>query len=276
MSGSNTPLVVLTRPQGKNAELATALRQSGFGCLELPVLQLQPMAVTPVQTPQPHAFDLVVFVSSMALSAYESALANFATPDIHGATHRRPLFVAAVGVATAQALRHSPVFGDIPVLQPSSLDTADSEGLWPQIEANLAVIRRALIVRGQAGREWLGERLEAAGVQVTRHASYRRSVAVWRNTQLQPLRAPQGSASVRTVWLLTSSEAVDAVFAQLEQHHLLDVLRTAGFVAVHNRIAQRLKSSYISRFPDGGQPAVTLCAPDVGSMRQALAAMASS
>ena len=276
MAGSVVPLIVLTRPQGKNAVLALALRQSGFDCLELPVLQLQPLAVTPGQTPQPNAFDLIVFVSSMALSAYESALANFMPSPIDATAPRRPLFVAAVGAATARALESSPVFAGIPVLQPPEQASADSEGLWPCIEVNLDVIGQALIVRGQEGREWLGQRLEAAGVSVTRHASYRRSVAVWREAQLQPLRASGAAAPLRTVWLLTSGEAVDAVFAQLEQHQLLYVLRDAGFVVIHNRIALRLKSHYSSRFPDKAQPAVTLCAPDIGSMRQALAAMASS
>ena len=273
MVGSIAPLIVLTRPQGKNAVLFAALRQSGFDSLELPVLQLQPLPIEARQVPDPGAFDLIVFVSSMALAAYESALVNFVLPGSDGVSSRRPLFVAAVGAATAESLRNSPVFSGTPVLQPAVHASSDSEGLWPQIEARLSDIRSALIVRGQSGREWLGERLEAAGVRVIRHASYRRSVAVWRETQLRKLRESGGP--LRTVWLLTSSEAVDAVFSQLERHGLLDVLRIAGFVVVHARIAERLKSQYADRFPDAVLPAVTLCDPDVGSMRQALAAVAS-
>lgn len=273
MAGSVPPLIVLTRPQGKNALLSAALRQSGFDSLELPVLQLQPLAIEAGQVPDPGAFDLIVFVSSMALAAYESALVNFASPGFGGVSSRRPLFVAAVGAATANALRGSTVFSGTPVLQPAAQASSDSEGLWPQIEAKLSSIRSALIVRGQTGREWLGERLEAAGVRVIRHASYRRSVAVWRESQLEKLRV--SGVPLRTVWLLTSSEAVDAVFSQLERHGLLHVVRIAGFVVVHPRIAERLKLQYADRFPDAVLPAVTLCDPDVGSMRQALAAVAS-
>src|SRR3546814_9941416 len=44
-------------------------------------------------------------------------------------------------------------------------DTQDSEGLWRVLQPLLATFKRVLIVRGQSGREWLGDRFQQAGIQ---------------------------------------------------------------------------------------------------------------
>lgn len=276
MSGRVAPLIVLTRPKGKNVSMASWLRGQGASVLELPALQLQPVAVIPDQVPRPRDFDLLVFVSSMALSAYESALDHVADMPAPGQPLQRPRFVAGVGLATAAALRQSRWFAQCQLLMPQTGQTSDSEGLWPQIQINLKHIHSALVVRGQTGREWLGQQLESCGVSVTRHASYQRTAAVWSSSQVQQLRQSISALPPSDVsWLMTSSEGVDAIFAQLAKHNLLDALQGARFVAVHERIGRHLKWRYAECFPGSPEPEVTLCEPDAPAMCQSLLALAS-
>lgn len=275
MSGHVAPLVVLTRPKGKNAALSAFLRTEGARVIELPALQLQAVSVVPEKLPRPNRFDLLVFVSTTALSAYEDALYQYAEPDSAVLTPVKPRFVAAVGEATAAAVQQSRFFSQFRVLAPEPGARADSEGLWPQIYPYLSAIETALVVRGQVGREWLGHQLEASGVSVLRYASYQRTVAVWQEAQVKALQSGVSSApSAPRVWLMTSSEGVDAIFGQLEHHQLLDAVLDARFVVVHDRIAQHLISCYATRFPDKPKPAVTLCEPETNAMCQALAAVA--
>lgn len=276
MSARVAPLVVLTRPKGKNVSMASWLRAKGASVLELPSLQLQPVAVVPDQVPRPQNFDLLVFVSSMALSAYESAIDHLSDMPAPGQFSQRPRFVAGVGAATANALRQSRWFGQSRLLMPQHGQTSDSEGLWPHIRNNLEFIQSALVVRGQTGREWLGQQLELTGVSVTRHASYQRTAAVWQSGQILQLRQ---SISIlpapMVIWLMTSSEGVDAIFAQLAKHDLLYALQGASFVVVHERIGRHLKWRYAECFAGSPEPAVTLCEPVAPAMCQSLLAMAS-
>ena len=273
MQGS--PLVVLTRPQGKNQVLAGSLRRQGVSVLELPALQLRPAPVVPGQLPFPADYDLVVFVSTMALSAYESALRHYASSDQDAALPTSARFVAAVGPATVQALGKSPLFGRAHIIAPPPSAGSDSEGLWQALQPFLPDLQRALIVRGQTGREWLGGKLEEAGLSVTRYASYQRSTVSWSVSDVLPLKQHLHSMTQpQTVWLLSSAEATDSVFEQLDRHCLSEVLRSARYVAVHERIAQRLKCQYARLFPDNPPPEVTLCAPDVSAILRALVSVA--
>ncbi|MBC2771144.1 uroporphyrinogen-III synthase [Pusillimonas minor] len=321
MTGGERPWVVLTRPAGKNAALVNALQAHGVAALDLPALQTHPVPPDPVSFPRLEGFDLVVFVSRIALTSYQwqhgqlfgasatggagravlgeastqttaqvAPLAKLKTtlqtrrrstpqtPPQMSSEHYpssglRPRYLAAVGPSTAVALARFDQAVAAQVLAPPPEASHDSEGLWQALQPHLHAIQDALIVRGQTGRDWLGEQLVRAGINVVRHASYARLPADWTPAQVSQLAviADQGLA---TVWLLTSVHGVDAIFDQLGRHQLLKLMANARFVAIHERIAQRLKSQIAVCDGPGAHPAVTLCATDNASMADALVAMA--
>ncbi|ROT44227.1 uroporphyrinogen-III synthase [Pusillimonas sp. NJUB218] len=297
MRGLDSPLVVLTRPEGKNAPLAAVLQAKGLMVFDLPALQIHPAQPDPVGFSALENFDLVVFVSRIALTSYQwqqaqllgaSAMGGKGTAVLGQASARTPLqmsfeptrsqghrpkYLAAVGPSTAVALAQFNQGLSARILAPPQGASHDSEGLWQVLQPHLPEIQSALIVRGQAGRDWLGEQLVRAGVQVVRHASYARLPSAWTPEQVLQLAA-MADRGQPTIWLLTSVHGVDAIFDQLRRHQLLKVMANARFVAIHDRIAQRLKSQITVCCGADAQPAVTLCATDNASMADALVAVA--
>ena len=76
----------------------------------------------------------------------------------------------------------------------ASAQAQDSEALWDVIVRQPSLPRSVLIVRGQVGREWLGEQMRARGIEVQAHIAYEREVAVWPTETVRTLRdwAAQG------------------------------------------------------------------------------------
>ena len=222
------PTAILTRPAGRNAALAQALRQAGWPILECPALEIQSAPIQPaLSTPRPDAFDLVVFVSRAAVAGYQHQLpANFTWPE--------KVPTACMGPVTAGAVRRA--FGaGVTVVHPVGAASQDSEALWPLILAQSILPRKVLILRGQDGREWLSEKLRALGVSVTVQQTYQREVASWPEPLCASLRelATEGR---QVVWLLTSGHGVQAIVQKLESLKLLTWFEQSAFVVTHERL----------------------------------------
>lgn len=156
--------VLLTRPAEESTALAASLSDAGIFSSSLPLLDIQPLAVTPEQ----HAifrnlgrYCAVIVVSKPA--------ARLATQQLDQAWPQLPWF--SVGAATAQVLAehglnvHYPQTGD------------DSEALLQLPALREAVARpgaRVLILRGEGGRELLAQRLREQGASVDYLELYRR------------------------------------------------------------------------------------------------------
>lgn len=225
---NSTPVAILTRPAGRSAALTSALAAKGWRVIECPALSIRPAVVTPwYPVPKPGDFDMVVFVSGAAVAGYARQL---------GRDVRWPAttIAAAVGPATARAARAA--FGaDIAVLHPSSADASDSEALWEVILRQSSLPRRVLIVRGQVGREWLGDQFRARGVTVQAHVAYEREVAAWPPETVNALKT-MAANGVRPVWLLTSAEGIGATLDQAQLHELTAWCRDSAFVVTHPRL----------------------------------------
>ena len=141
--------VLQTRPEHQSAELDAEIRAAGGRVLSFPVMDIVPRAAADVAAQCGEAApDIVVFVSPNAVRfGLDSA------PP--GAV------LAAIGSATAEALARA---GREPAIVPAA--GYDSEALLA--EAALADVdgRRVRIVRGDGGRELLGETLAARGATV--------------------------------------------------------------------------------------------------------------
>lgn len=260
--------VILTRPEGKNEQLAARLRDAGLEPLVLPALSLRALPAGERAFPLPAHYDLLVFVSGNAVRFYAAQLRGLSAD----AAWPPGLRVAAVGAATARAAQRAGVDPGA-IIQPDPRDGQDSEALWKQLSPRLGSLRRVLIVRGNRGREWLGARLEEAGLRVHRHAAYERRPAQWSAEQGRRLAAAlEGGGPC--ICLLTSSEGVDAVYANLSRLGLENAWPSLRFLVVHERIAGRLQS-VSGASGKVGPRMVKICQPSDDAIFQALVGMAS-
>jgi uroporphyrinogen-III synthase len=219
--------VVVTRPAGQAASLATALTAQGALAVLYPVLEIRDIEdIAPVLDAaiRLDSYDLAVFIS---LNAIEKAL-GLILP-------RRPwpaqVRVAALGKSSERELaRH----GIHDVISPEL--RFDTEALLELPEFIAAKGKRVIIFRGDGGRELLGETLKARGASVDYVSCYRRG-----RPQLDP--APllklweQGRLDAVT---LTSSEGLRNFHDMIGRLGQAWLKKTPAFVP-HQRIATQAR-----------------------------------
>ncbi|WLI29332.1 uroporphyrinogen-III synthase [Pseudomonas rhodesiae] len=156
--------VLLTRPAEESAALATVLSDVGIYSSSLPLLDIEPLPITPDQ--QALLRDLGRYCAVIVVS---KPAARLALQQLDRHWSEVPWF--SVGAATAQVLAdqgytvHYPHTGD------------DSEALLELSALREAIARpdaRVLILRGEGGRELLAERLRERGASVDYLELYRR------------------------------------------------------------------------------------------------------
>lgn len=198
------PPLVLTRPSAQAGPWIEALQGLGVPALSWPLIAIGP-APDPAAPAQAWAqlpgADLAFFASPNAVAAVVAARPPGAAWPAH-------TWAATVGPGSARALLDAGVPPSRLLTPDASAAQFDSEALWPHIvEQGPWLGRRALLLRGQGGREWLADRLTQAGAQVQALAVYSRGApqpSLAARAQLQGLMQPQA----RALWLLSSSEAV--------------------------------------------------------------------
>ena len=182
--------VLLTRPAEESAALAAALSKAGIFSSSLPLLDIEPLPVTPEQ--QAVFGDLGRYCAVIVVS---KPAARLAVQQLDHASPQLPWF--SVGAATAQVLAdhglcvHYPQTGD------------DSEALLQLPALREAIARpdaRVLILRGEGGRELLAERLREQGASVDYLEVYRRSLPPY-----APGVLPERIAAERLNGLVVSS-----------------------------------------------------------------------
>jgi uroporphyrinogen-III synthase len=157
--------VVLTRPQAAAEALAAALAREGARPFVFPALALEEPA------PSPRLDEALARLPECTLAIFISANAverGLAVARRRGAWPARTR-VAAVGDATAQALRNS---GFATVISPR--ERHDSEALLALPELRAVKGENIIVFRGEGGREHLREALEARGARVDYVECYRR------------------------------------------------------------------------------------------------------
>jgi uroporphyrinogen-III synthase len=230
-------LVLVTRPQAEAQRWVAGLRTLGLNAQALPliviapVLDLLPLHQAALRLGE---FAAVMFVSGNAVSYFWAQLPAGVQQDwVQGRFMTRAW---SPGPGTTLALRQAG-------LALSQIDTPaetapqfDSEALWARVAAQVRPGQRVLIVRGSdaqgqgAGRDWLAEQLDAAGVMVERLGAYRRLPPDW---TAPALAQAQQAATDGAVWLFSSSEAIDNLTAQLPGQSW----QAARAVVTHARIA---------------------------------------
>ncbi len=234
-------LVVVTRPAAQAAELAQRIAASGRQVVQFPLLEILP-------TPDParlrealrevERYALVAFVSPNAVDA---ALA--ARPE-----WPRQVPLAVVGEGSRAALaRHGLDDAHCTIHSPRDPERSDSETLLAELDLPTLRGREVLIVRGETGRELLGDALRAAGVHVTPVAAYRRVAP-----ELTPARRDELIRLLdgQNDWIVTSSEALRFLLRMVEQLGQtggVAKMQQQRLVVPHMRIAETARSLGFTR-----------------------------
>lgn len=152
--------VLVTRAEDQAGELVRAIESAGGQAIRFPVLTISghDAALLASEFAALPAPDLIIFVSPNAV--------RFGVAATRMSTAR----VAAVGPATARALQDAGVKVDI---VPAA--GFDSEHLLAHPDLQIMSGRSVVIVRGERGRELLGNALRARGAVVNYLSAYRRA-----------------------------------------------------------------------------------------------------
>jgi uroporphyrinogen-III synthase len=197
--------VLVTRPEPQAAPLSLLLEEAGARVFRLPAIDIVPIADRPVLRAALGPLDRfhwVLFVSANAVK--------------HGAfllEGRRNPALAAVGPATAAALENAG--HRVSLVPPGGFD---SESLLATPELTNVARSRVLIVRGEGGRELLGDELRRRGAEVQYAEVYTRRCA----------RPVLGAVpAVESAWVAGQIDVVTATSAELLRC-LVEILTPAG------------------------------------------------
>lgn len=249
--------VMVTRPADETGDWVHRLRSAGWPAEGLPLIRIgEPRSASALAVLRRHRahwadFDALMFVSGAAVRHF------FAGQPLPPATPDNRTRFWAPGPGTARVLASAlPALGltadriDAP---PADASQFDSEALWPVVAPQLRAGMRILIVRGASvadpsvatpaqgnGREWLIRQCEQAGVAVQTVAAYERHAPDWSAPERELLR--QGLAT-GSIWLLSSSEALDHLLAAAPQGDWSGV----SALVTHPRIAERARQAGFGR-----------------------------
>ena len=252
--------VIVTRPRLEADVWVKQLQALHFDAVALPLIHIGAFADTTdvaKSCESLHQYRAVMFVSSNAARYFYhsnipiagefvsyAAIKNIANSD-KLASHPR---MWATGPGTRDALLAQSVASELIDSPASDAEQFDSEALWSRVQNQVKPGDKVLIVRGSSsntkdaegaesgrmnGRPWLADQLTAAGVQVDFVVSYQRSAPVFDAAELALMTQ---AATDKSVWLLSSSEAVANLIAHLKAIPGLN-LSNARAIATHPRIA---------------------------------------
>jgi uroporphyrinogen-III synthase len=220
--------IVVTRPAGQATHFAEALFELGAHPVLFPVLAIEDIADTAplldvaIRLEQ---YDWAVFVSPNAVDkALAVVLAHRQWPE--------NVRVATVGHSSEQALaRHG--IGDVVAPQ----ERFDSEALLELPEFADVTGKRAIIFRGDGGRDLFGDTLKTRGALVDYVACYRRAKPALDPAPLLKLWG-DGKLDAMTV---TSSEGLRNLYEMVGKLGQSWLKKTPTFVP-HARIAEQARA----------------------------------
>jgi len=203
---------VVTRPREHASGLARLIEGAGGRALLFPAIEIEPLDC-PALLEQ---YDLAIFVSPSAVQHAPAMPAGV---------------VFAVGPGTRRELERRGVHAVAPA------QGADSEALLALPALQDVAGKRIVIVRGQGGRELLGDTLAARGARVTYAQCYRR---VRPAADARRLRQALARGEIHAV-TISSAEGLD---------NLLDILGAAdsgmrealAWVVPHARVAAHARA----------------------------------
>jgi uroporphyrinogen-III synthase len=146
--------------------------------------------------------------------------------------------IGVMGGSSKLALQHHGVGVETkptPIIIPENNAHWDSEGLWQELQ-KLGWDwqgKKVVIFKGEGGRDWLADTLKKAGATVEGISTYTRVPLDIDNPVWQSIHDMDFSKSL---WLLTSSEAVRYLGKVIEDQFTYD-LSSASAICPHHNIA---------------------------------------
>ncbi|MDA0680449.1 MAG: uroporphyrinogen-III synthase [Proteobacteria bacterium] len=216
--------VLVTRPALQADELVAAIESAGGEAIRFPVIQIighDPDVISGEFASMPRP-DIAIFVSVNAV------LYGLDPVRSSGAA------IAAVGPSTKMAIEAAGVAVSISVD-----DGFDSESLLGHPALNDVSDKTVTIVRGENGREILGNTLRDRGADVNYLATYRRSIRQAAEDEFQLLEERWDRGEIDCVTVL-SVETLENLLLQLPSASL-EALRRTLLVAPGARVIQTAK-----------------------------------
>ncbi len=242
----STKTIIVTRPSGQARQLievlTLAIQNSGVAKHSLPeVISLPLLTIVPkadaaladhIATVLSDA-DLAIFVSPNAIESVMRLL------ERDWQTFSKQIIpIGVMGGSSQLALRNHGIGNEVnptPIIMPKLNAQWDSEGLWHELQTlnwNW-VDKKAVIFKGEGGRDWLADTLKNAGANVETISSYTRIPLDIDNPAWQAIHEMDFSKSL---WLLTSSEAVRYLGTVMKDQFTQD-LSAASALCPHHNIA---------------------------------------
>ena len=209
--------IVVTRPRDQAVGLTRRITELGGNVILFPLLEIAPAAdASELNTLKQHlsTYDLLIFISPNAVKYGMNALGN--VPN--------SVRVATVGQSSAMALHH---LGIAQVIAPT--ERFDSEALLALPALQNVAGWKVAILRGNGGRELLGDTLKVRGARVHYVTCYERSKPALDADSV--LKACPHALNV------TSSEALGNLWQGLTDAHKARFANLPLFVP-HARIAE--------------------------------------
>lgn len=236
MTDTRNRPVVITRPLAQAEPLAQKLAAAGREAVVFPLLEIQPL---PDTTALKAALDdlgnyaMVAFVSPNAIDAAFSHIDQWPS---HVA-------LAVVGEGSKAALaQHGLTPANATIYSPVDPQRTDSQTLVEALDLDALRGKRALILRGETGRELLADALREHGVNVDQVAAYRRAAPVLDQAKADHLRRLlEGGAD----WVITSSEALRILMGMVGEtggEPAVVKMQQQRLVVPHVRIAETARS----------------------------------
>ncbi|PXW96618.1 uroporphyrinogen-III synthase [Sphaerotilus hippei] len=240
-AASRRALLVVTRPQPQADAWVRDLAARGQPAVALPLMRIEaleadgPVLRSAWRTLAQHR--LVMFVSP-------NAVLQFFAGRPAAAPWPADTRAAATGPGTEAALLQCGVPAGLIDAPAHDAERFDAETLWQQVLARRDWTgAQVLIVRGEDGRDWLAQRLCAAGAGVDLLAAYRRQPPCWSTAEVTLLRSllaqAEATGRARPVWFFSSSQCIEHLAAHLvDDPERLRAARSLPVLATHPRIAE--------------------------------------
>ncbi|WP_279051610.1 uroporphyrinogen-III synthase [Cedecea davisae] len=217
--------ILVTRPSPAGEELVSRLRALGQVAYSFPLIEFSPgrqLAQLPALLAALAPGDLV-FVLSQHVIEYASPLLRR-----QGITWPEHLSWFAIGRTTALALH---TVSHLPIRYPQDRETSEVLLQLPELQ-NVAG-KRALILRGNGGRELLGETLEARGAQVSFCECYQRSAIIYDGTEEAHRWRERGVSTL----VVTSGEMLQQLYTLTPAWYRENWLLRCRLLVVSERLA---------------------------------------
>lgn len=217
--------ILVTRPSPAGEQLVARLRKLGYSAYHSPLIEFSPggeLAQLPSMLAALRPGDLLFALSQHAI--------DYADPQLtrRGAGWPQTLSYYAIGRTTALALHK---VSARPVAYPSEQETSESLLQLPELQYVNG--KHALLLRGNGGRELLGNTLTERGAKVSYCECYQRSPVHYDG--LEQSRHWQQAGIDKLV--ITSGEMLQRIYTLVPDYYRASWLLGCQLIVVSERLA---------------------------------------